>query len=118
MCVSHKNVLLAKPLHETSHLRHKAAVRQDDLWLQAAVPHPHAHPPEGLPYRVALEGLDRSVLTQLAHMNAHVRAAGGKCIVALPVHVQGRRCGRECKLRAAMNRFKILFTVFARYSLV
>lgn len=109
------NVQLAKPLHETSHLRHKAAVRQDDMWLQAAALNPPPAPPNtpkpsrGSPYRVALEGLDRSVLTQLAHMDAHVCAAGGKCIVALPVHVQSRRCGREGKLRAAMNRLQILF---------
>lgn len=52
-------------------------------------------PSRGLPYRVALEGLDRSVLTQLAHMDAHVCAAGGKRIVALPVDVESRRCGRR-----------------------
>lgn len=45
-----------------------------------------------LPYRVSLEGLDRSVLTQLTHMDAHVCAAGSKCVVALPVHVQSWCC--------------------------
>lgn len=45
-----------------------------------------------LPYRVSLEGLDRSVLTQLTHMDAHVCAAGGKRVVALPVDIQSRCC--------------------------
>lgn len=49
-------------------------------------------PTQELPYRVTLEGLDRSVLTQLTHMDAHVCAAGGKRVVALPVHVQSRCC--------------------------
>lgn len=83
-------VQTAKLLQRMSHLRHKAATSQDDIWLQAAscsAPPIPSHTPQGLPYRVALEGLDRSVLTQLAHMDAHVCAAGGKCIVALPVHV-------------------------------
>lgn len=53
-------------------------------------------------YRVSLEGLDRSVLTQLTHMDAHVCAAGGKCVVALPVYVQSRCCWEaETELRAA-----------------
>lgn len=73
---------MVKPLYEASHLRQKAEVR-----LAAGCKLPHPTGPEGLPYRVALEGLDRSVLTQLAHMDAHVCAAGGKRIVALPVHV-------------------------------
>ena len=45
-----------------------------------------------LPYRVSLEGLDRSVLTQLTHMDAHVCAAGGERVVALPVDIQSRCC--------------------------
>lgn len=40
-----------------------------------------------LSYRVALECLDGPVLAQLAHMDAHVCAAGGKCVVALPVYI-------------------------------
>ena len=47
-------------------------------------------PPEGA-HRVSLEGLDGPVLAQLAHVDAHVRAAGRKRVVTLPVHVQGRR---------------------------
>lgn len=43
-------------------------------------------------YRVSLEGLDRSVLTQLTHMDAHVCAAGGKRVIALPVYIQSRCC--------------------------
>lgn len=51
---------------------------------------------------MSLEGLDRSVLTQLTHMDAHVCAAGGKRVVALPVYVQSRCCWEaENKLRAA-----------------
>lgn len=35
-------------------------------------------------------------------MDAHVRAAGGKRVVALPVHVQSGRCREaEAQLRAA-----------------
>lgn len=41
-------------------------------------------------YCVSLECLDGSVLAQFAHMNAHVCAAGGEGVVALPVHVQSR----------------------------
>lgn len=53
-------------------------------------------------YCVSLEGLDRSVLTQLTHMDAHVCAAGGKRVVALPVYVQSRCCWEaETELRAA-----------------
>lgn len=55
--------------------------------------------PGVLPYRVTLEGLDRSVLTQLTHMDAHVCAAGGKRVVALPVHVQSRCC-REAETQS------------------
>ena len=40
-------------------------------------------------YRVSLEGLERAVAAQPTHMDAHVRAAGGKGGVVLPVHVQG-----------------------------
>jgi len=51
---------------------------------------------------VSLEGLDRSVLTQLTHMDTHVCAAGGKRVVALPVHVQSRCCWEaETELSAA-----------------
>ena len=39
---------------------------------------------------MALEGLHRPVLAQLAHVDAHVCAAGGKRVVALPVYVQSR----------------------------
>lgn len=53
-----------------------------------------------LSHRVSLEGLDRSVLTQLTHMDAHVCAAGGKRVVALPVYVQSRCCWEaETELR-------------------
>lgn len=45
------------------------------------------------PYRVSLEGLDGSVLAQLTNMDAHVCAAGGERVIALPVHVQSRSCG-------------------------
>lgn len=41
---------------------------------------------------MSLEGLDRSVLAKLANMDAHVRAAGGKRVIALPVHVQSGSC--------------------------
>lgn len=41
-------------------------------------------------YCVSLECLYGSVLAQFAHVNAHVRAAGGKRVVALPVHIQSR----------------------------
>ena len=43
---------------------------------------------------MTLECLDGSILAQLAHMDAHVRAAGSECVVALPVHVQGRSLKR------------------------
>lgn len=63
--------------------------------------HTHTHTVV-LSYRVSLEGLDRSVLTQLTHMDAHVCAAGGKRVVALPVYVQSRCCwGAETEFRAA-----------------
>lgn len=45
-----------------------------------------------LPYCVALECLDWSVLAKFTHMNAHVCAAGGKRVVALPVHIQSWSC--------------------------
>lgn len=41
---------------------------------------------------MALECLDWSVLAQFTHMNAHVCAAGGKRVVALPVHIQSWSC--------------------------
>lgn len=47
--------------------------------------------PVGL-YRVSLECLDRPVLAQLADVDAHVRAAGGEGVVALPVHVERGGC--------------------------
>lgn len=57
---------------------------------------------ELMSYRMSLEGLDRSVLTQFTHMDAHVCATGGEGVVALPVYVQGRRCwDAETELRAA-----------------
>lgn len=43
-------------------------------------------------HRVSLECLDRPVLSQLTDVDAHVSAAGGEGVVALPVHVQGRSC--------------------------
>jgi len=46
-------------------------------------------------YRVALEGLEGPVAAQPAHVDAHVRAAGGEGGVVLPVYVQGGRCGRQ-----------------------
>lgn len=58
----------------------------------------HVGPAEAWSYRVTLEGLDGPVLAQLTHMDAHVGAAGGKRVVALPVHIQSRGC-REAGVR-------------------
>lgn len=44
------------------------------------------------PYRVSLEGLDGSVLAELTNVDAHVCAAGGERVIALPVHVQSGSC--------------------------
>lgn len=41
-------------------------------------------------YCMSLECLYGSVLAQFTHVNAHIRAARGKCVVALPVHIQSR----------------------------
>lgn len=42
---------------------------------------------------MSLEGLEGSVAAETAHVDAHVRAAGGEGGVVLPVHVQGWSCG-------------------------
>lgn len=43
-------------------------------------------------HRVPLKGLERTLTSQAAHMDAHVSAAGGEGAVVLPVHVQRRSC--------------------------
>ena len=43
---------------------------------------------------MSLECLDGPVLSKLTDVDAHVRAAGGERVVALPVHVQGRSLKR------------------------
>ncbi len=54
-------------------------------------------------YCVALECFDWSVLAQFTHVNAHVRAAGGKRVVALPVHIQSRSCRRKMQITSFMT---------------
>lgn len=43
---------------------------------------------------VSLEGFDGAVAAESAHVDAHVRAAGGERRVVLPVHVERGGCGR------------------------
>lgn len=44
---------------------------------------------------VSLECLDGSVLSQFTDMNTHVCATRGKCVVALPVHIQSWSWGEQ-----------------------
>lgn len=44
-------------------------------------------------HRVSLERFDGAVAAEPADVNTHVRAAGGKGGVVLPVHVESRGCG-------------------------
>lgn len=44
-------------------------------------------------HRVSLERFDGAVAAESADVNTHVRAAGGKGSVVLPVHVESRGCG-------------------------
>lgn len=61
---------------------------------------------------MSLEGLDGSVLAQLANMDAHVCAAGGKRVIALPVHVQSRSC-RETETKGSrLLQHRSLFQIF------
>lgn len=48
-------------------------------------------------HRVSLECLDRPVLSELTDVDAHICAARGEGVVALPVHVQGRSCREETR---------------------
>ena len=42
---------------------------------------------------MSLERFDGAVAAEPANVNTHVRAAGGKGGVVLPVHVESRGCG-------------------------
>lgn len=46
-------------------------------------------------HRVSLECLNRPVLSQLTDVDAHVCAARGKGVIALPVNIQGRSCRED-----------------------
>lgn len=46
---------------------------------------------------MSLECLDGPVLSKLTDVDAHVRATGGERVVALPIHVQGRRCAGQSR---------------------
>lgn len=52
---------------------------------------------------VSLECLDGSVLSQFTDMNTHVCATRGKCVVALPVHVQSWSWGEQRHHKYTIN---------------
>lgn len=72
-------------------------------------------------HRVSLEGFDRSVLTQFTHMDAHVCATGGKCVVALPVYVKSGCCWeaeteQQLEMQAGHERTAGIWTSYDRYT--
>ena len=54
---------------------------------------------------MSLERFDGAVAAESADVNTHVRAAGGKGSVVLPVHVESRGC-REAKGGGVRERVK------------